>query len=110
MESWLHHIETESGQFGMNLNRSKCVHIAMYTQERIRFKSGEKVPSEHEATYLGCNINDKLDVAREVNDRIKVCMATWRRLDVFWKQSNCPIRFKLQAFDAIIRSKLVYGL
>jgi len=27
----------------------------------------------------------------------------------FWNHHNCPADFRLQVFDAVIRSKLVYG-
>ena len=37
-------------------------------------------------------------------------MATWKKLDIFWKRTNCPAKFKLIVYDAVIRSKLVYGL
>ena len=29
---------------------------------------------------------------------------------IFWENNNCPKKFKLQTFDAVIRSKLVYSL
>ena len=37
-------------------------------------------------------------------------MATLKRLDTFWLHSNCPAKFKMQAFNAIIQTKLLYGL
>ena len=37
-------------------------------------------------------------------------MATLIRMKLSWGKSNCPPRFKLQVFDAVIRSKLVDGL
>ena len=37
-------------------------------------------------------------------------MVVWKQLDIFWKKSHCPAKFKLIVYDAVIRSKLVYGL
>ena len=37
-------------------------------------------------------------------------MAIWKRLGIFWKQSNCTVRTKLTVYDSIIRSKLMYSL
>ena len=31
-------------------------------------------------------------------------------MNFFWGKANCPPRFELQVFDAVIRSKIVYGL
>ena len=33
-----------------------------------------------------------------------------RRLDQFWLHSNCPVKVKLIAADAVLRAKLLYGL
>lgn len=37
-------------------------------------------------------------------------VATWKRLETFWKHSDCDLRFKLVVYDAVIRAKLMYGL
>ena len=37
-------------------------------------------------------------------------MQTLKRLDLYWRHSNCPIRKKLITADAVIRAKLLYGL
>lgn len=37
-------------------------------------------------------------------------MVTLTKLDVFWRHSDCPERFKLMALDAVLRSQLLYGL
>ncbi len=34
----------------------------------------------------------------------------WKKLDKFWKHSDCIVRHKLIVYDAIVRSKLMYGL
>ena len=35
---------------------------------------------------------------------------TWKKLEEFWKHGNSEIREKLIVCDAVIRSKLMYGL
>ena len=35
---------------------------------------------------------------------------TWKKLEDYWKHSDCPLREKLIVHDAVIRSKLMYGL
>lgn len=37
-------------------------------------------------------------------------MGTWRRLECLWKHSECATGNKLQVWDAVIKSKLFYGL
>ena len=37
-------------------------------------------------------------------------MATMKKLDIFWRHSNCDIAVKVYTADAILRAKLLYGL
>jgi hypothetical protein len=37
-------------------------------------------------------------------------MAILKQLDLFWLHADCPERFKIHALNAVIRSKLLYGL
>ena len=54
--------------------------------------------------------NNKADVKMEAAARIASSMGTLNKLDLFWKHSDCPEKFKLLALDAVIRSKVLYGL
>jgi hypothetical protein len=60
--------------------------------------------------YLGGIIHKKHDVSGEVQSKIGSCFAILNRLNFFWKKANCPHKFKLNVFDAVVRAKLVYGL
>ena len=37
-------------------------------------------------------------------------MDVWKRLDAFWKHCDCSTKFKILVYDAMIKSKLTYGL
>ena len=37
-------------------------------------------------------------------------MATIKKLDTFWRHSNCDTAIKIHVADAVLRSKLLYGL
>eukprot|EP00975_Prorocentrum_lima_P030180 6330769-Prorocentrum_lima.AAC.1 len=37
-------------------------------------------------------------------------MTILKKLDVFWMHSSCNIAFRLQAYNAIIKAKFLYGL
>eukprot|EP00975_Prorocentrum_lima_P052625 11028696-Prorocentrum_lima.AAC.1 len=63
-----------------------------------------------EAKYLGCYLNDHTDPRRELRHRMSACYVIWKRLDNFWLHSDCNDAFKLQAYDAVVRAKLLYGL
>ena len=60
--------------------------------------------------YLGCIPNKKQDGNKEVKARVRECMAVLKRMDIFWRHADCPIRFKVLVHEMVIRSKLMYGL
>ena len=37
-------------------------------------------------------------------------MGVLRRLDLFWRAANCSKKWKLQVYNAVIVTKLLYGL
>ena len=110
MNKLLASIETESAKYGMQLNKTKCELVTNAANPNIHFANGNRVPQLEEVKYLGCHLNNKTSVQKEIKQRLSVCMTTLRRLDLFWRHSDCPKRFKLLAHDAVIRSKLLYGL
>ena len=65
---------------------------------------------KEEVKYLGCHLNRKCDITKEVRARIAATMGTLKKLEKFWKQSNCPAGVNIQVMDAVIRSKVLYGL
>ena len=55
-------------------------------------------------------INNKGDPIKEINRRKSECFLTWEKLETLWKHSDCDAKTKIRIFDAVIRSKLMYGL
>ena len=68
------------------------------------------VPTDEKTKYLGGIIHKRHNITSEIQSKIGSCFAVLNRLNFFWKKANCPPKFKLNVYDAIIRSKLVYGL
>ena len=46
----------------------------------------------------------------ELGKRFANTMATMKKLDTFWRHSNCDTAIKIHVADAVLRSKLLYGL
>ena len=103
-------IQTIGEQYGLHLNKDKCEVITYGPLADIRFKEGDRMKQKDEAKYLGCHLNDDNSIKRELDRRITECAIIWRKLDIFWIYSDCSIRKKIQVYDAIIRTKLLYGM
>ena len=113
----LHAIEKRSAYYGLTLtNYGKCVNpTANKKQSSVRFSpsgpaQGRLVPRKSSATYLGTLLTDTFDNRAEVSNRVGDCIATCNRMKLFWNKANNSIEWKIQVFNAIVRSKLLYGL
>ena len=107
---YLHLIEEESDYLELNLNRSKCCYIAYNCQGQIRFQNGEAMKSSEETTYLGASVTQHIDPKHEIRKRISATMAILKKLDIFWIKTHCSKKWKLLVFNAVITSKVLYGL
>jgi len=110
MNKFLEAIEWEGFRYGLKLNKKKCELITTHPNADIHFKDKSKVLKVKIATYLGCNIGIKSTNKEELSKRFSNTMATMKKLDVFWRHSNCDIAVKVYTADAILRAKLLYGL
>ena len=102
-------IEKHGERYGLKLNKDKCEVLTNATAQ-VRFADGQLVAHRHKVKYLGCTLNLKADTQREIKSRIGICMGIMRKLDLFWLHARCPIKWKVLVFDAVIRSKLLYGV
>ena len=47
---------------------------------------------------------------KEVSKRIAETHVTWKRLEEFWKRGNRELTEQIIVYDAVVRTKLMYGL
>ena len=110
MNKFLHAIEEESAYYGLRLNQAKCNILSMNGNNQIGFKDGTLVRHTDEATYLGGILTKSVNISTEISRRIASATATWKSLDLFWKQACCSLKNKVLIYNAVIRSKLLYAL
>lgn len=110
MNRLLAKIEEHASYYGLNFNKSKCVAFSFHSDKAPTFADGSKVPMQDDVTYLGGVISKTGDIRRLVNRKISSCFGVLSKLNEFWLRSSCPHNFKITVFDAVVRSKLVYGL
>ena len=72
--------------------------------------SGKRLKKQKEVKYLGSLLNEKGDPEPEITKRIQDVAITLSRLYMFFAHSNNSTRVKVQVYNAVIRSKLTYGL
>ena len=106
----LHAIEVESEYYNMRLNKDKCNYIARNKNNIIRFKDGSRLSAVEQVTYLGGNLNKRVSPKAEVDSRIAAATGQANKLKLFWKKSMSSLQWKVTVYNAIVCSKLLYGL
>ena len=106
----LQKIQRESKKYGMKLNQNKCEHIRLNAIHRIQFENGEEVPTTQNAAYLGSRIHHNGDQKCEVKTRLTAAWLTVMKLDLFWRKAPVTLKWKLRVLDAVIHSKVLYGM
>ena len=82
----------------------------MQRDASIHFQDDAVLHKAHDATFLGNNLNCKVNLAKEVAQRIQNTKRTWQKLNLYWKTSSAGKEWQLIIYDAVIRSKLLYNL
>ena len=94
----------------MKLNKDKCEALATGQNEEITFSDNTQIKVRHDVKYLGCMINQKSEHKyRNKQENIR-SICNLEKLGELWKHSNCSTRQKLIVYDAVIRTKLIYGM
>ena len=65
---------------------------------------------EQEADYLGAQIIKKNLNKKEVDARVSKALNTCNKLKIFLKKTRCSKIWKIQVYNAVFISQLIYGL
>ena len=83
------HTELISKKYGLQLNRDKCVAIAMNTDGHIHFEDGTCLEKQFETTYLWNELNREVNILlHEIPNKVQQVMGTWMQLHVYWEATN----------------------
>ena len=63
--------EQVSKQYGLHLNRGKCVAIPMNNDGSIHFADGTALSKSFETTYLGNELNQEVSIQHEILSKIQ---------------------------------------
>ena len=82
----------------------------MNNEGQVRFDNGNPLPKKYAATYLGNEINREVNIKHEVLNKMQEVRKIWFKWAPYWRASNANQKWQLIIFDAVILSKLLYGL
>ena len=76
----------------------------------VHLDNQEPLPKRFETTYLGNEINREANIWHEILNKMQEVRKTWFRLLPYWKATNANLKWQLLIFDAVMKSKIIYGL
>ena len=62
----------------------------------------------NEAMYLGGKIFANGSYKKEITHRLTGAWIVVRKLDMLWKKTPIPVKWKLRVFEAVVISKGIY--
>ena len=113
IEEILGHIKNISGEYGLRLNKGKCVNMNMNAvgEQKLGTQTEDhQMVGVESAMYLGNRLNKRASVKEEITYQMQQVTFTWKRLQTYWKATDASKKWRLLAYDAIVKSKLLYGL
>ena len=103
-------VEKAGATNGMSLHRGKTQALSICTADRIRRPDGTFIDEQGSIKYLGAVLSADGRVDSEISRRIGTAAGDFRRLQKLWSHANVPVADKLHYFQALIVSRLQYGL
>lgn len=109
VEPIVHKIQRESAHYNLKFNQSKCCLLRMNAIQTIQYEDGQRVPIVNQAVYLGITFTANGNYHTEISDRIAASMTTLKP-DISWNKSPLSKKWELRVYDAVLTTKLLYGL
>ncbi len=106
----LQEIEIESAYYNMKLNEDKCEVISMNADSKVTFGNGKVMQEVEQSTYLGGILHKKVNPMVAIRKRISATLPIVSKLNIFWTEADCSTKCKLNVYNAVVISKLIYGL
>ena len=124
----LHTLQILALDIGLELNFSKCEHIALHSCERIRFcpdLNSEQCPCNlcfsstepsklvtlvTSARYLGAYVNDTGSSAEHIKNRLSKATAAAKLLGTFFRNQCISPSFRLLVYQSVVQSILLFTI
>ena len=94
----------------MELHWDKFQLLAVNGEYRLTTPSGQNIPPKDSMTYLGATIYADGSTKLELNRKLRAAWANFAKLNRLWKHASLARSRKLEIFQAVVLSRLLYGL
>ena len=110
LQEYLAAVASAGQRFGMELHYGKLQLICIGGARPVVKPNGEILQPIHEMQYLGTVLTECGQVNSELSRRIGQAKGEFTSLCKVWKHSALSTKRKLHIFQALVLSKLLYGI
>jgi hypothetical protein len=110
VERFMKAVSEAGGAYGLTLHWGKLQLLQVRCRDAVCRPDGGNIETKDSITYLGTTVSEDGRIGRELARRLGLANSDFRAMMRMWKHTTVSRARKLEAFRAIIESKLLYGL
>jgi hypothetical protein len=110
LQDFLSAVATTGAKYGMELHWDKFQLLSVRGAHRLRKPNGECIPPSDTMSYLGVSLQADGCRRSELGRKLGMAWSDFSRLAQLWKHTSLPVHRKIQIFQSVVTSKLLYGL
>ena len=110
VEQFIAAIERTGREYGLSLHWGKVQLVKVRNNATVAAPDGKPFDPVDSMVYLGSLVHKDGRASAELSRRIGMCGALFRLARQIWAHTYISMQRKLQIFNALITSKLLYGL
>jgi len=110
LQEFLDSVSKAGGRYGLSLHWSKFQLLQVGGECRLCSPDGNQIEAKEVMSYLGVSIYDDGGVKTELNRKLGAAWGNFCNLDRVWKHTSLSTARKVAVYNAIVVSRLLYGL
>ena len=110
VSSYLHAVAESGKRYGMELHWGKFQVLPLQCSPSVMDQDGNELKIHSRMDYLGTVLTDDVHDSHELVRRIALAKADFQCLMSVWRRSALTWKRKLAIYNALIESRLLYGL
>lgn len=110
VEEYAKAIQTTGREYGLEQHWGKVQLISIRSDETLCQPDGKEVKPRDSMVYLGGLLHENGRAASEFSRRIGMCRGLFKKLTQVWSCARLSTQRRIEVFNALILSKLKYGL
>ena len=110
VENFLRAVSDAGAAYGLSLHWGKLQLMRIRCSDPVRRPDGTNIDSKDTMAYLGTNLSEDGRISRELSRRLGTASADFRAMSRMWKHTSFTRLRKLEVYQAVIVSRLLYGL